>query len=597
MDAFEKVRAIGRAVLEFPERMKVTHPACIEAERLLVLGKFAEAESYFQNAAAELKAGAAPPRHLARVLLRVAHAQWKQKKTGEAQATVESAHALLTVKPKPSSDLSACLDLLGSLQESEGDMEGARECFRKALEVQKKIFPIQPVLLTQRYRRLAQALAKFTHSEAQALYKRAVEIAEQRIGTCAPVTADCLLDLGRFELLFGEKDAGIAAIERAIDINKETSGEISEEVALALQFAASSFQESNDLERAIAYYELALKVRERQLGGKAADFANLLMGFAETHTLLGNDAPAMELLQQAVGKLANVGGERYAAALESLGEAYWGLGHFPDAVSCLKKARAIWENDPKANEDVLEANSALLEQATQHVPSEAGSAGPLFKPGLRLREQAGRQKIAADAFVPKTQPQDTLFFGFSQSTHGLTPRVGWTPASMSSNGAETTSQHRPPAEQMAMPVNLAKPASTPQVVFNPSSVSPPLSSNGAETTSQHRPPAEQMAMPVNLAKPASARQVVSNPSSVSPPVPEAVAGSRLLVSFVNPDGSPITSEPPASPQEPVQMTIIVPEQGLPQKALLVPTSAPEHELKLPELRGWEELSFEFLSTL
>ena len=554
MDAFEKVRAIGRAVLEFPERMTVTQPACIEGERLLVLGKFAEAESYFQNAAAELTASAAPRRHQARTLLRVAHAQWKQKKTGEARASAESAHALLTVKPKPSSDLSACLDLLGSLQESEGDTEGARERFRKALEVQKKIFPIQPVLLTQRYRRLALALAKVAPSEAQALHKRAVEIAEQRIGTCAPVTADCLLDLGRFELLYAEKDAGIAAIERAIDINKETSGEISEEVARALQFAASSFQEADDLERAVAYYELALKVRERQLGGNAADFATLLMGFAETHTLLGNDAPAMELLQQAVGKLANIGGERYAAALESLGEVYWGLGHLPDAVSCLKKARAIWENDPKANEDVLKANSALLEQAAQYVPSEAGTAGPLFKPGLRLREQAGRQKIAADAFVPKPQPQDTAFsFGFSQSTRGLTPRVGWTPASLSSEGAETTPHQRPPAEQMAMPVDLAKPASTPPVA--------------------------------------------SNPSSVSPPVPEAVAGGRLLVSFVNPDGSPITSEPPASIQEPVQMTIIVPEQGLPQMAVLAPINAPEREPKLPELRGWEELSFEFLSTL
>src|SRR5262245_20617956 len=118
MDAFEKVRAIGRAVLDFPDRIKETHPACVEGERLLEAGNFVEAEACFVKASSALKANAAPRARQARVLLRAAHVQSKQKKIGEAKTTAEAAHELLSAKRKPSVDLSACLELLGCLQEA-----------------------------------------------------------------------------------------------------------------------------------------------------------------------------------------------------------------------------------------------------------------------------------------------------------------------------------------------------------------------------------------------------------------------------------------------------------------------------------------------
>src|SRR5579884_2724858 len=427
MDAFEKVRAIGRAVLDFPDRVKETHPACIEGERLMDAGKHAEAEECFQKAASELKANAAPRARQARVLLRLAQAQHEQKKLADARSSAEAAHEHLSARRKPSGDLAACLDLLGRLDEAGGDADNARKRFREALEIQKKASPIQPALLTERHRRLASSLIAADVEEARTHYKKAIELAEKRLGTGATVTADCLLDLGRFELLHGDKEGGVAALERAIDIHKENSGEVSDEVARSLQFAATACQQAGDLERSVSYYEHALKVRERQLGGSASDFATLLMGLAETHTLLGNDAPAMELLQEAVGKLASTGGERYAAALESLGEVYAGLNRFPEAISCFKKARVIWEKNPQVYAQPLEVNSALLDHAMHYVPPEPGVPGPLFKFGSRTREHPPRLTPQPDTFAATVHAQETGFpFGFSQPSYsqpGFVPPV------------------------------------------------------------------------------------------------------------------------------------------------------------------------------
>jgi tetratricopeptide (TPR) repeat protein len=529
----------------------------------------------------------------------LAHAQWKQKNNEEAQKTAQAAHDLLIVKRKPTPELADCLDLLGLLRESDGDAEGARKKFKEALEVQRKVLPVQPLLLTERHRRLAAALIGGDVPGARTHYKKAVEISEKRLGTRASVTADCLLDLGRFELLHGEKEQGIAAIELAIEIHKETNGETSDEAARALQFAASAFQEAHDLERAVEYYNLALKLRERQLGGSAADFATLLMGLAETHTLLGNDAPAMELLQQAVGKLANRNDGLYAVALENLGEVYAGVNRFPDAIACFKKAKVVWAKDPTGHAQALRANAAFLDQVQPHMPSEGGTGVPLFKYNPRSRQQP-RQQVAVETFDSQPAGQETGFpFGFSRAAS--TP-TAWVPMSFGAEQGEAAPYQAPygappqaPAPEPMATIILA-PASPASMAPQPIAPPPPVFANVAPA-----PPLVAHIAPVtpyfadglaNVAPPVLAHVASSVAGS---PIPDGVGGSSLLVSFVGPDGSPIASSPAAAPQDPVQMTIIVPEEGLPKHAVLTPVDAPSPETKLVDLTGWEELSFEFLA--
>ena len=601
MDAFEKVRALGHAMLVFPSIGKETHPDYLEGERLLELKKFAEAEACFAKAIADIRSGAAPRQRQGRVFLALAKAQWQQNNLDGAKEAAESARPLLSVKRRPSVDLAVCLDLLGSIHDNngKGNAEEAIKLFREALEVQKKVVPFQAVVLTQRYRRLAKALVKVDPVEARTLFTRAVGLAEKRLGTSAPVTAECLLDLGKFQVISGvqggpsvpegEREAGIASLERAVDIYREINGETSEEVARALQFAASACQEAGDLDKAVAYYELALKVRERQVGGNASDFATMLMGLAETHSMLGNDVSAMELLQQAVGKLTNAG-EPLAVALETLGEVYTVVNRFEEAVSCFRKARTIWEKDPFPHQDALQANSALLEAALHYARPEAtGGSVPLFRSGAR---EFGRRRVLPDALltgggqqgaVPQAGfplPAPQPFPGGFPSTE--MPSTGWREPSVADAPHVSAAAFYQP-QFRAVPtseLSAATRASSPEI------------RESIEAPATHGQPAPAGAVPLPAANP--------TPPPLSSPIPEKVAGSNLLVSFMNPDGSPILSAPLSTPQDNVELTIVVPETGMPRQAVLAPVAMAANGPEVPAtvaprvLTGWEELSCEFL---
>ena len=599
MDAFDKVRALGHALV-FPRLGKETHPDYVEGERLVDLKKFADAEACFLKAAADVKSGSVPRHRQARVFLALAQAQWQQNKPTDAKENAESARQLLSVKKRPSAELAACLDLLGSVQDNhgKGNAEEAIKLFRDALEVQKKVLPFQAIILTQRYRRLAQALAKVDPVEARTLFIRALDLAEKRLGTSAPVTAECLLDLGKFQVISGmqggpsipegERDAGIASLERAVDIHREVNGETSEEVARALQFAASACQEAGDLEKSVAYYERALKVRERQVGGNATDLATLLMGLAESHTMMGNDVPAMELLQQAVGKLANAG-EPLAVALETLGEVYSVVNRFEEAVSCFRKARAIWEKDPIPHQDALQANAAFLEAALHYARPEATGSVPLFRSVAR---DFGRRKILPDSLLTAARQQGAMPpAGFPLPAPPASP--GGFPATgmPSSSWPEPAFAGAPHASAAAFYQPQFRAVPTGDLSAATFASSPEIRES-AESPGTHSEPAPAGAVPLPAANP--------TPPPLSSPIPEKVAGSNLLVSFMNPDGSPIVSAPLSTPQDNVELTIVVPESGMPRQAVLAPIAMAANGPEAPAtiaprvLTGWEELSFEFL---
>lgn len=635
MDAFEKVRAFGQAMLSGSG--KETLPEWLEGEHLVRTGAFEKAEECFQKALKSLQTTNAPRPRQARMLLALANAQWKQKKFSEARESAQQAQDHLTVKKRPSSDLSACLDMLATFEDKDGNHDRAVTLLREALEVQRKVFPIQAVTLTQRYRRLAKQLEKQDPVESKALYKRAVEVAEKRLGTRVPVTADCLMELGRFQFVCGmknepepseDRDTGLASMELAVEIHREASGETSEELAKGMQFAAAACQEGGDFEKAVSYYERALVVRERQVGGSAADFAQLLMGMAETHTLLGNDAPAMELLQQAVSKLSNNGDDRLATALESLGEVYAGVNRFDEATSCYKKARVIWEKKPDVYQHALQANLILIERVQpQQVVRPADPNAGVFRMGGRSIPggSGGRVKIFADP-VPADAPRENFAPRPSTPFTGgplAPPEAPPIPvsASMPEVVAQAPNAPMPVAETAFQPL----PGSVPIELDAPLPASPdggPIIAHvlrvqeGPSGDLAFAPAGYQAASPYQLAgqfqtgEPPVAPMVtyarIVDGAAAAPmtgpagtPIPEGVGGNNLVVSFVGADGSPITRGPAAAPQDPVELTIVVPQEGMPRQAVLTPVMPADLDLSQPaeprEINGWEDLSFEYLA--
>ena len=296
----------GQEVIQISRFVDSSHPDCERGERLFKLEKFAEAEECFLKAASDMKARSAPASVQVSILLALARTQLKLLKVREARETTHSAYELLKDQ-KPSSELATYLDLRGCIQQFEGDGAEAIKCFQEALEIQLSVLPLEPVLLLECYQRLASALQNADRlSEARDTLTRAVEVAEKHFGSTSPVLADCLIDLGECQFMLGDLKTGIRSTERAMEIHRENSGPMSEQVVHDFQSIAAACQQAGDLDGAVRYYERAISTSERQVGGTSGDVAVLLMRLAECHTVLGNNATVTELLLAAVGKLEGI---------------------------------------------------------------------------------------------------------------------------------------------------------------------------------------------------------------------------------------------------------------------------------------------------
>ena len=637
MNAFTKLKSaaetMGHAMVDASGRLESSHPDYAQGLHLMELQKFAEAEECFLRVVSDLDSRPGRPRVRVRVLLALARTQLEQKKLLESRATAESASELLTNK-KASSLLSSCLDLRGSIQQEDGDLPGAIKLFREALEIQEGVFPLEPATMIERLRHLASAL-RYTDKvgEAKDLVERALAVAEKRFGTGSPLFAECLIDLGRCQLPLGDKEAGLFSMERAVEIHRETSGPTSDEVVRDFQVIASACQEVGDLERAVHYYEHALKIRERQVGGSAADLALLLMRLAESHSLSGNDAPAMELLQSAIGKLAGTSNERLADALERLGELYSRWGRASEAIPCYQKARIVWEKNPNKYAVALQTNSVLLAELRQYAPTDSTVPVPIFKTGLKSGRRGGW-----DAFpkAPLSEPElhkSSIPKGFDPPPYLTTlPELPHTVVTDSSATPTSENAPCPPKNVGAMPPELPvvyipanfelQPLSTDSSAGSPSVETAQLPQNVATTL----PELPGVLIPVNLnlssavqsafasAEPQASAFVIgaSNTDMQSPSLPTEAPHAanvnrtaspppssenrqpQIEVSFINPSGSPISAASGPPSDVPLHLTVVLPNTGVRGHTLLVPADSIDVDVKDTPLTGWDELSFDYL---
>lgn len=381
--AFEKMKQAAQALKRaVPLQDWLDAPESREGELHLKEGKFADAEECFQRAAAQAKARSAAKGRYLKILVALAMAQRNQGKLADARETIETALELLEeIKGKAVPEVAACYDLLGGIQQDEGDFSAAVVSFGEALEAEKTVKPPDSGMLVERYRRLAGAYAGAGSWEsAGAMLGDALDILDQNGGDANPALGGLLLEIARVEEQKGNHAARIGCLERAFEIHKRMFGAESVEVAQDYQLLAAACRDAGDLERAVFYYERALYLRECQLGGSATELAVILMGLADTQSRMGRTAPAMELLQQAVGRLEGTRDEGLGRALESLARMYQRVGRYQDAASCARRARSLWEEAPDRFGGELDANSALLEEvlaylAPEDIPTELLESG------------------------------------------------------------------------------------------------------------------------------------------------------------------------------------------------------------------------------
>ncbi len=493
-----------------------------DGDDLLNSGKYADAEASLLKLASELETQSAPRIRQARILQSLATAQWKQKKLEAARETARRAHDLFVVKRKPSSEISACLNLRAAIAESENNIAEARLLLREALKAEQKVSPIQPRVLIERYHRLAFFLQENEGlAEAKDLLAEALELSEKRLGTRVAATADCLLHFGKCQLSLKEAEAGLTSLELALEIHREALGETAEDVVRDLHAIASAHRDAGDLEKAVKCYESALRVRERQLGADTTDLATLLIDFAGTYTQMGNDAPAMEMLQQAIGKLQGSTDPQLAEALESLGAGYVKWRRHAEAATYYQRARVIWEQDAAKYAKRLNRNAILLAGVK---PNQSASAEHrvLTEPLMRVREK----------FLPSTTKRYTTPHSWNEAD-----------ATIPKNDIPNVPSATPSQEPVSQPVAVSFEANIPpleaqqrfvQILGGIPEASAPLTSS---SSSSHGPlPTSPTGYPTVLIEPLD--------SNLPPDRPSIFTGSpRTNPQIADPDSAGIMNSP------------------------------------------------------
>lgn len=382
-----------------------SNPFCRDAERLLRAGRAAEAEEMFARVLREPQYAAVVRRQHPRILLALGTARLQQEKWDEARDAALQARAMLSdSRSKATLEFADCCRLLGQSARGLGSLGEALRYILEgiaAFELQKAP---RPADLIERRLEAASLLREMNRPEqAERQAREAARVAAERLpgqkeeGDALIELAQCLAAAGRFE---EARQAG----ERAVEIHRATCGDFSSELAEDYEKLGGICQKQQDYPAAVSYLEKALGVRDRQVGGDTSQLGLLLVALADLYTLLGRLAPALELLQQAVGKLGPARDANLADALEKLGSMYVRTGRYEDAADCYRRACDVWAAAPDVYADRIAADVRALEELQPWLPEPAPPRQPdLPDPGTPIwLEQAPQQQ------APSSGPRATL---------------------------------------------------------------------------------------------------------------------------------------------------------------------------------------------
>lgn len=405
MNPFERLREIVTALgLSGNEEGKAwfdsSAPVCHEAEKMLRSGRFAEAEAAFRRVLTEPRYAALAKKHMPKILLVLTEAQIRQQKWEDAEQTGARAWALLReLRYRTSPEFAECCRLRAEAAKGRGALEDALRLFLQGLAAVEERKNPKPAEIVRRRIEICALLREMERWEdAVRQAAQAVDLAGERLngtrdhGDALLEQALCLAGCERFA---EAREAG----EKAVAVHRAVCGDHSGEVALDYEKLGSICQRQQDYPAAVSYLEKALGIRERQVGGDTSQFALLLMALADLYTLIGRLAPALELLQQAVGKLGPSKDSHLAGALEKLGAMYVRTGRYEDAADCYQRAFDCWSADPDAYAERIRSNREAFESLLPWLPEpQAQPAREAPDPGISvLRQEPGAARTPAQA--------------------------------------------------------------------------------------------------------------------------------------------------------------------------------------------------------
>ena len=361
-----------------------------EAWRNLELGQCPEAEKFFRLALGEKHT---PAKRL-ELTLGLADAQRRQGKLEPAEQSAQAAIGLAGETKNHSAHLDA-LDILTDLQLDRGNPKEALELADRIVRLEDSRPKPDPARQVKHVHKLASVLVRNQKGEAAlTAYARAAKQAEHTFGMEHPTTADVLSGWGALLRLAGRHEESQKMLRQAMQVHRETRGPDSREVTADISELAASLEESGDSAAAMAEYEKALTLRERQLGGDPHETALLQVRLGALYLQEGRSSTARELLIHAIRVLEKGDEEHYLLALKVLAYAEEFTGRGEEADRLREKAERVVAKKERAarGEKEPDQREPLMQAAAMHPKSDMS---PLYVPLSKLPSPVEKQPAVA----------------------------------------------------------------------------------------------------------------------------------------------------------------------------------------------------------
>lgn len=249
-----------------------------------------------------------------------------QHRTGQLQLARRTIEKVLRLQKKLVSTNIAtehahALTVLGRISQQQGDLQGAEQALRKALELKTTVAAENARIIAESRLDLARVLCeRRTFDEASELIKQALEIYQSLHGHEHTRIAVCFQDMARVHLLKGEFRLAKQALEEAIAIHQKLGGSVSPpDYATALHALGSTLNILGDPNEAAAALEKSMQLN-RQI------FAT------NTHPSIATSLHELGLVELTRGNLAQAR-QHFQRTLEIERKLYTEANHYQVAIT------------------------------------------------------------------------------------------------------------------------------------------------------------------------------------------------------------------------------------------------------------------------
>jgi tetratricopeptide (TPR) repeat protein len=233
------------------------------------------------------------------------------------------------------------LNSLAGLCSIQGRYEEAEALYRRALEIGERTLGPEHSNTATALNDLAGLYSdQGRYREAEPLYRRALEIRERTLGPEHPDTAAALNNLAGLYRIQGPYEEAEALYRRTLEIWEKALGPEHSNTATALQDLARLYVDQGRYEEAETLYRRVLEVRERTLGPEHPDTAAALDDLAQLYRHQGRYEEAEALLRRTLEVDEKAFGPEHpntAVVLNNLAELYLAQGRYEEVQRLLTR--------------------------------------------------------------------------------------------------------------------------------------------------------------------------------------------------------------------------------------------------------------------